>query len=108
MKQHPKMGTVSNICFPSVLGAPLDTELLSKQRSHRSPCGFVVPNYSVRLSQICCKRLSESAIEENPTSKMASKSKDRMEEYNIAMKRMMRNPYEYHHDLGQFRLYPFC
>lgn len=23
-----------------------------------------------------------------------------MEEYNIAMKRMMRNPYEYHHDLG--------
>ncbi|KAL6640562.1 hypothetical protein ACP70R_021685 [Stipagrostis hirtigluma subsp. patula] len=24
----------------------------------------------------------------------------RMEEYNTAMKRMMRNPYEYHHDLG--------
>lgn len=23
-----------------------------------------------------------------------------MEEYNIAMKKMMRNPYEYHHDLG--------
>jgi len=24
----------------------------------------------------------------------------RMEDYNAAMKRMMRNPYEYHHDLG--------
>jgi uncharacterized membrane protein YidH (DUF202 family) len=24
----------------------------------------------------------------------------RMEDYNTAMKRMMRNPYEYHHDLG--------
>ncbi|RYR10260.1 hypothetical protein Ahy_B05g078727 isoform B [Arachis hypogaea] len=23
-----------------------------------------------------------------------------MEDYNFAMKRMMRNPYEYHHDLG--------
>jgi len=25
----------------------------------------------------------------------------RMEDYNTAMKRMMRNPYEYHHDLGK-------
>jgi hypothetical protein len=24
----------------------------------------------------------------------------KMEDYNTAMKRMMRNPYEYHHDLG--------
>ncbi|KAJ1429781.1 Tyrosine specific protein phosphatases domain [Sesbania bispinosa] len=91
------MGTVSNIGFPSLLRVPLDTKL---QRNHKSPSSFMVPpNYSVRLSQICCK-LSESGIEENPTSKRASKSKDRMEEYNIAMKRMTRNPYEYHHDLG--------
>ncbi|KAF3327384.1 phosphoglucan phosphatase LSF2 [Carex littledalei] len=27
-------------------------------------------------------------------------SSNRMEDYNTAMKRMMRNPYEYHHDLG--------
>ncbi|KAJ6841783.1 phosphoglucan phosphatase LSF2, chloroplastic [Iris pallida] len=27
-------------------------------------------------------------------------SKGKMEDYNTAMKRMMRNPYEYHHDLG--------
>ncbi|GFY84478.1 dual specificity protein phosphatase (DsPTP1) family protein [Actinidia rufa] len=43
----------------------------------------------------------ENGIEEkNPTSNGVSDSKSRMEEYNIAMKRMMRNPYEYHHDLG--------
>ncbi len=27
----------------------------------------------------------------------------RMEDYNTAMKRMMRNPYEYHHDLGPYQ-----
>nr|AFK39769.1 unknown [Lotus japonicus] len=60
---------------------------------------MVPSNISVRLSKICCT-LSESEIEENPTSKSAPKSKDRMEDYNTAMKRMMRSPYEYHHDLG--------
>ncbi|KAK4486753.1 hypothetical protein RD792_006672 [Penstemon davidsonii] len=29
-----------------------------------------------------------------------SDSNYKMEEYNLAMKKMMRNPYEYHHDLG--------
>lgn len=28
--------------------------------------------------------------------------RSKMDEYNVAMKRLMRNPYEYHHDLGQF------
>jgi hypothetical protein len=42
-----------------------------------------------------------SGVEDNPTGKNLSlSSTNRMEEYNIAMKRMMRNPYEYHHDLG--------
>ncbi|RDX93833.1 Phosphoglucan phosphatase LSF2, chloroplastic [Mucuna pruriens] len=94
------MGSVSNIGFPSVFRVPLDTQLLSKQMKNKSSCGFMVSNnYSVRLSPICCK-VSESGIEENPTSKKASKIKNRMEEYNITMKRMTRNPYDYHHDLG--------
>ncbi|XP_020212741.1 phosphoglucan phosphatase LSF2, chloroplastic [Cajanus cajan] len=98
------MASVSNIAFPSLVGVPLDTHALSKQIKNKASCGFRLhrnPNYSVRLSPICCK-LPESGIEENPTttSKRPPKSKDRMEEYNIAMKRMMRNPYEYHHDLG--------
>lgn len=87
------MGTVSNIGFSSLFRVSLNADLLSKQRKHISPCSFTVPlNYSVRVNKICCK-LSESGIE-------VSKSKDMMEEYNIAMKNMMRNPYEYHHDLG--------
>ncbi|KAG5045902.1 hypothetical protein JHK86_015308 [Glycine max] len=102
------MGTVSNIGFPSVFRVPLDSQqALSKQMKNKSSCCFMVPpnhNYSIRPSPIRCNKLSESGIEENPTitstSKRPSKNKDRMEEYNIAMKRMMRNPYEYHHDLG--------
>ncbi|KAK7410826.1 hypothetical protein VNO78_01962 [Psophocarpus tetragonolobus] len=98
-----EMGTVSNIGFPSVLRVPLDTQLLSKQMKNKSSCALMVPlppnpNYSVSLTPICCK-LSESEIEENPIT-TPSKPKDRMEHYNIAMRTMMRNPYEYHHDLG--------
>ena len=31
----------------------------------------------------------------------------KMEDYNTAMKRMMRNPYEYHHDLGTNFCWPY-
>ncbi|GAU24453.1 hypothetical protein TSUD_319300 [Trifolium subterraneum] len=90
------MESVSNIGFSSTFRVSLP----SNQRKHKSPCTFMVPfNYSIRKNKICCK-LSESGIEENPTTNRVSKSKDMMEEYNIAMKKMMRNPYEYHHDLG--------
>lgn len=105
------METVSNVGFASVFRAPLKTQqlLLSNQRKHKSPCSFMIPpNHSVRRSRmICCSnKVSESGIQEKPatSNKRASKPKDRMEEYNIAMKSMMRNPYEYHHDLGQFHL----
>ncbi|KAL4373777.1 hypothetical protein AHAS_Ahas05G0115700 [Arachis hypogaea] len=60
---------------------------------------------SCPVTRICCKKLSESGIDEkkhkpSTSNTAASKSKDGMEDYNFAMKRMMRNPYEYHHDLG--------
>lgn len=100
------MGTVSNIGFPSVFTASLHTDVLSKQRKKKSAFAFMVPNNPARLkNQIYCK-LPDSGIEENHTSRRASNSNNRMEEYNIAMRRMMRNPYEYHHDLGQFHLCP--
>ncbi|XP_058786605.1 phosphoglucan phosphatase LSF2, chloroplastic-like [Vicia villosa] len=89
------MVTVSNIGFSSLFRVSLNTEVVSKQRKHKSSCSFRIP-----LNKICCK-LSESGIEESPvTKKVSTKSKDMMEQYNIAMKSMMRNPYEYHHDLG--------
>ncbi|XLR00213.1 hypothetical protein HN51_054975 [Arachis hypogaea] len=60
---------------------------------------------SCSITRICYKKLLESGIEEkkhktSTSNTSAFKSKDRMEDYNFAMKRMMRNPYEYHHDLG--------
>ncbi|KAI9102218.1 hypothetical protein K1719_023728 [Acacia pycnantha] len=93
------MSTVSNTGFPSQFRASLDIGGVSKQRK-RCSWSFIARNTPISSNhQIFCK-LSESGIEENSTSRRASNSKNRMEEYNIAMKKMMRNPYEYHHDLG--------
>ncbi|XP_022890994.1 phosphoglucan phosphatase LSF2, chloroplastic isoform X1 [Olea europaea var. sylvestris] len=50
---------------------------------------------SFKFKQISCK-LPESETEANEGISTSTK----MEDYNVAMKRMMRNPYEYHHDLG--------
>lgn len=48
--------------------------------------------------------LSGDGIEEKPSSNstITIPKKSKMEEYNAAMKNMMKNPYEYHHELGQF------
>ncbi|KAF7816548.1 phosphoglucan phosphatase LSF2, chloroplastic [Senna tora] len=98
------MGSVSNIGFRSVFRAShsVETQVFGKQRQKKSACALMIPSNTVRFkfNQIYCK-LPESGIEENPTSRRtASNSKNRMEDYNIAMKRMMKNPYEYHHELG--------
>lgn len=90
--------------FASVLKVPLGMQLQNKTLWR-----CIVPpylNYPTRLTPISCK-LPESGTEDNPTvtGKRVHKNKDRMEDYNVAMKRMMRNPYEYHHDLGLFHLF---
>ncbi|XP_047174410.1 phosphoglucan phosphatase LSF2, chloroplastic [Vigna umbellata] len=93
------MGMVGNNWFPSVLKVPLGRQLQNKTLWR---CIFPpYLNYPTRLTPISCK-LPESGTEDNPTvtGKRLHKNKDRMEDYNVAMKRMMRNPYEYHHDLG--------
>lgn len=49
---------------------------------------------------VSCK-ISGSGVGENPgTNRVSVSSKNKMEDYNTAMKRLMRSPYEYHHDLG--------
>ncbi|KAJ7965124.1 Phosphoglucan phosphatase [Quillaja saponaria] len=94
------MGAVSNSCFSSVFIAPLENDDFLKQRKKKSTYNFMDSNKKfVSFGKIYCKQ-PESGIEEKPTSQRASSSNNRMEEYNIAMKKMMRNPYEYHHDLG--------
>ncbi|XP_068642073.1 phosphoglucan phosphatase LSF2, chloroplastic [Aristolochia californica] len=57
---------------------------------------FIICAGLPRNNNICA--ISRTGIDENTNSKRESRGK--MEEYNAAMKRMMRNPYEYHHDLG--------
>ena len=98
------MEAVGNSCFMSVFIAPLENVLLKKKKN----CSYnhvMVSKNSSRFNKIYCK-LPESEIEENPRSQIITKSKNKMEEYNIAMKKMMRNPYEYHHDLGQSLFLP--
>ncbi|PON79036.1 Dual specificity phosphatase [Parasponia andersonii] len=92
------MEAVGNSCFTSVFIAPHETVVLKKKNA--CPYNHVmVSKNSSRSIKIHCK-LPESEIEENPRSQIVTKSKNKMEEYNITMRRMMRNPYEYHHDLG--------
>ncbi|EOY20063.1 Dual specificity protein phosphatase (DsPTP1) family protein isoform 1 [Theobroma cacao] len=93
-------GINSTSCFSSVFQNLHETELLSAKKKSR--LSFMLPRYQFNggCTGIFCK-VSESGIGGNPTnSKVSVRSKNRTEEYNTAMKRMMRNPYEYHHDLG--------
>ncbi|KAF9618876.1 hypothetical protein IFM89_002744 [Coptis chinensis] len=83
-----------NSLFASLFTSPLENELLLKKKSF---CEFkVLSNNKMNVNGISCKVQSESEIHEKPT----STNKSKMEEYNTAMKSMMRNPYEYHHVLG--------
>lgn len=103
------MGSIANSLLSySVLKAPLE----NKKILMNSACYSLVSisKSSSRLRKINCKLPeTQSGIEQrNHISKKASNSKtNKMEEYNIAMKGMMRNPYEYHHDLGQLSSIPY-
>ncbi|CAL1371748.1 unnamed protein product [Linum trigynum] len=85
-----------------------------------SPASYRYPNYEIRLRgkpegncsfmvpikkrrdwfRISCQVARNESSRNNNDNNVSLSSRNRMEEYNTAMKRMMRNPYEYHHDLG--------
>ncbi|XP_041001056.1 phosphoglucan phosphatase LSF2, chloroplastic [Juglans microcarpa x Juglans regia] len=93
---------LSNCWFCS--SSALTTHPLPNKRLNFA-CNFILPVYrnALKSSKVYCKQLPDtqsSGIDQNPTDRGASISRSKMEEYNIAMKRMMRSPYEYHHDLG--------
>ncbi len=95
-------------CFSSVFHSQSDKKEILL-RKNDSKCNLKLPKNHSFTGRVSCK-LSGSGIEESPKNqdqKASGSSKKRMEEYNIAMKRMMRNPYEYHHDLGLCSLDPF-
>ncbi|KAF5752619.1 putative dual specificity protein phosphatase [Tripterygium wilfordii] len=53
-------------------------------------------NKKLKMDRIKCQGTGESTTD----NKVLLRYKSKVEDYNTAMKRMMRNPYEYHHDLG--------
>ncbi|KAJ3680933.1 hypothetical protein LUZ60_015422 [Juncus effusus] len=63
-------------------------------KPHRNPNHvFLSSNRRIFRNKLTCVSSERETVEKTG-------SKGRMEEYNTAMKRMMRNPYDYHHDLG--------
>lgn len=99
------VGISSNISLSTVSTYPLENGILLVMRK-KPTCNFMVFKSCFKMGRtgIHCKLPAHShgsGIEDNPTgTNLSLSSTNRMEEYNIAMKRMMRNPYEYHHDLG--------
>ncbi|KAJ9160428.1 hypothetical protein P3X46_025829 [Hevea brasiliensis] len=86
------------ISLSSVFSCPYENEVLLIRK--KPTCKFLLSKNFFKMGRINCK-LSDSGIQKKPATKDVSlSSRNRMEDYNIAMKRMMRNPYEYHHDLG--------
>ncbi|XP_057980030.1 phosphoglucan phosphatase LSF2, chloroplastic [Malania oleifera] len=95
-----KMGSIVNAVFSSLFTSPLENQLVFRRKKPIfNLVGF--KNSSGRMRKIYCK-LPENGIEENSTTQTVP-NKNKMEEYNTAMKRMMRNPYEYHHDLAKIK-----
>uniref|UniRef100_A0A0V0IL59 Putative phosphoglucan phosphatase LSF2, chloroplastic-like n=1 Tax=Solanum chacoense TaxID=4108 RepID=A0A0V0IL59_SOLCH len=80
----------NSTCLSPVQNNPLLFSRSSKKYAN-SLCNFTNKSF-----QISCK-FPESEVKENYA---RSSSNKKMEEYNLAMKRMTRNPYEYHHELG--------
>lgn len=67
---------------------------------HKSSFDPRFPRNLGKAVTVSCK-ISGSGVGENPGSNGVSlSSKNKVEDYNTAMKRLMRSPYEYHHDLG--------
>ncbi|XP_008456916.1 phosphoglucan phosphatase LSF2, chloroplastic isoform X2 [Cucumis melo] len=90
------MGAANLPCFSSLFGVfPLQNNAPNKLL----PFSSTLSKPLYRFNRICCG-VPESGIQQNPSTSRPSSSKNRMDEYNLAMKKMMRNPYEYHHELG--------
>lgn len=82
----------SSLMFAS--STPLDTKVFVSTNLNRKQ-----PQFNLKLTTIHCKTRQNEATQSN---KSENSTNHKMEDYNTAMKRMMRNPYEYHHDLGLY------
>ncbi|KAJ0801806.1 putative protein-tyrosine phosphatase [Helianthus annuus] len=76
--------------------SPFDNKTLLHKKPQFNP--ILNPKTPNPTSTSC--KTTQNEIDETPQSnKNQSPTTHKMEDYNTAMKRMMRNPYEYHHDL---------
>ncbi|KAK9061018.1 hypothetical protein SSX86_018198 [Deinandra increscens subsp. villosa] len=73
--------------------SPLDIKTFLPNLNKKPQSDLILPSKTLNPTAISCKTTQN---ENNESSTKTHK----MEDYNTAMKRMMRNPYEYHHDLG--------
>lgn len=104
-RRRRRMGasvTISSSLSSFLLPPPTETNNLSWSSTFNL---VRLPRMSFRsLNKIYCS-LPESETKESRTSfRSSDDSRSKMEDYNLAMKTLMRNPYEYHHDLGQWFL----
>ncbi|KAI3720957.1 hypothetical protein L2E82_31956 [Cichorium intybus] len=81
--------------------SPLEIKLLLSNQNNKKPqINLNLTPTNLKPATISCKA-TQNEIDGTPQSKSRESSTNhKMEDYNTAMKRMMRNPYEYHHDLG--------
>ncbi|KAK4433546.1 Phosphoglucan phosphatase LSF2, chloroplastic [Sesamum alatum] len=100
------MEGLASLCFSSSSSAPLlasplqRNSFLFSSSKQKSSASLRNPVRAFRFAEISCKLPESESETERNRSVSISESRSKMEEYNIAMKNMMRNPYEYHHDLG--------
>ncbi|OWM87370.1 phosphoglucan phosphatase LSF2, chloroplastic isoform X2 [Punica granatum] len=92
------MAAITNSCsYSSVFMSQLQKHSLAMPRSHGPALAFSRnPHKAGRITS----KLPETGVQKQSPPAAGGGSRHKMDEYNVAMKRLMRNPYEYHHDLG--------
>lgn len=89
----------SKSCIFSLSSHFRENDKSSRLNSINKPS--IDPRRFPRNLGVTCKISGRNGAEEIPGKNGVSlSSKNKMEDYNTAMKRLMRSPYEYHHDLG--------
>uniref|UniRef100_A0A7C8ZZ53 Protein-tyrosine-phosphatase n=1 Tax=Opuntia streptacantha TaxID=393608 RepID=A0A7C8ZZ53_OPUST len=95
------MATLANTCLSLFQAVPsLENDMKIKvPGTNFCRLGWKAPTLKSRTG-IFCTLSGEGVEEKSIRNSTMTESKDRTQDYNTAMKRMMRSPYEYHHDLG--------
>lgn len=101
--QCPTMAAIANTCYSCTYSTVSMSQLhkhdLTMPTNHIAALSLWRSPH--RASRITSK-LPDGGVQRRSPMAAGGDFRSKMDEYNVAMKRLMRNPYEYHHDLGQF------